>query len=117
MTICDILVLCGMVDVRTRSSTETKQNVAHPWQNGFSSSIRHPEVFLLCAWCGSFGSGAKATDEARASTIKRGFNPITRKKTKKAHRPFPAIEFGTSVGSLREVFEYWIFLYKLEITI
>ena len=106
-----------MVDVRTRSSTETKQNIAHPWQNGFSSS-RHPELLLLYAWCGSFGSGAKATDEARASTTKQGFNPITRKKKqKKEHRPFPAIEFGTSVGSLREVFEYWIFLYKLEITI
>jgi hypothetical protein len=58
-----------------------KHNVApHPWQNGFSSSIWHPEVFLLCAWCGSFGSGAKATDEARVSTTKWGFTPITRKK-------------------------------------
>jgi hypothetical protein len=55
-----------------------------------------------------FGFGAKATDEARASTIKWGFTPITRKK--KVHCSFPTIEFGPSVGSLREVCEYWISL-------
>jgi hypothetical protein len=62
-------------------------------------------VFLLCFGVARLALVSKLpTKPERASPN----GALLQSQEKRVHCAFPTIEFGPSVGSLREVFAYWI---------